>query len=290
MTIKKIIVSGAVLAALLICANASTIQEQWTHSPHARSLDDPGERASVNKTGCANCHTAQGYWEVILQNKRSTAPYKEPIGITCIACHLSDTDPALRARDVKKSCDGCHDMLVQNDEKKFSSAPQGSFVAGKGGVEFPGETYPKGPHGEIEKNCSHCHLAKFTAGSDTLVGGHTFRVISKGTESRVFNAAGCTGCHENISFEYVKKSQQEVKELLDTLAALLPQKTEKDPKKPEENPRLPRDSSLSPVEATASFNYYQVLKDGTFGVHNPPYIRKLLKDSIAALKKEKSGN
>ena len=37
------------------------------------------------------------------------------------------------------------------------------------------------------------------------------------------------------------------------------------------------------AEAKAAYNYYFVLKDGTWGVHNPKYIRALLRDSISVL-------
>jgi len=38
----------------------------------------------------------------------------------------------------------------------------------------------------------------------------------------------------------------------------------------------------------ASFKYYTVWKGGTYGVHNPIYIKKLLDDSINALKAKKA--
>ena len=42
--------------------------------------------------------------------------------------------------------------------------------------------------------------------------------------------------------------------------------------------------ALTEAQSRASFNYYFILKDGTWGIHNPVYIPKLLKDSISALK------
>ncbi|NIM14595.1 MAG: hypothetical protein GTO45_21480 [Candidatus Aminicenantes bacterium] len=35
----------------------------------------------------------------------------------------------------------------------------------------------------------------------------------------------------------------------------------------------------------ASYNYYTILRDGTYGVHNPVYIRQLLEHSIEALRR-----
>jgi hypothetical protein len=48
-------------------------------------MNEPEERERMNKTGCAHCHTAQGYWEVIIGGEESTAPYDSTDGITCDA-------------------------------------------------------------------------------------------------------------------------------------------------------------------------------------------------------------
>lgn len=288
---------------LEIQVNEPSIQDQWAHSPHAGSMNTPEEQIKMNKTGCAHCHTAQGYWEVILEGKESTAPYENPTGLDCLACHDftpdltckgchgmkidgKPTETPLRAGKVENACTGCHDILVQNDTEDFSSCPQGSLLKGKGGAEFNGKTYKTGGHSKVEKNCAGCHMAASPGGKDALeLGGHTFRVITKGKTPRVFNPNGCTPCHDNMTYEFVKNSQAKYKKLMETLRDLLPQKPKGTAKSPDQSPKFPKDPSLNKIEAMAAYNYYQVLKDGTYGVHNPVYIKKLLEDSIDALGK-----
>ncbi|MCP5108286.1 MAG: tetratricopeptide repeat protein [bacterium] len=283
-------IAAEVDVARLSFPGQSKQHEQWRHSLHAQSMSDPEERIRMNKTGCAHCHTAQGYWEVILEGKKSTAPYKDATGITCVACHPAGKDgkpngAAFRSGSVKTACTGCHDILVQNDTQDFSSCPQGSFLKGKGGAEFKGKTYKTGAHSQIEKNCAGCHMARPPKGKAAdEPGGHTFRVITKGETPRRFNPNGCTPCHDAISYGFITKSQAKYKKLMQTLQKLLPQRPNGTFKVPDQSPRLPKDPSLSKIEAMASYNYYQVLKDGTYGVHNPVYIKRLLEDSIQSLR------
>jgi formate-dependent nitrite reductase cytochrome c552 subunit len=259
----------------------SLIQKQWTVSLHAGSLDTPEESERMNQPGCAHCHTAQGYWREILEGEPSAAPYENAIGITCEACHFPDGlelgDAALRAGTARTACTGCHDILVQNDTGGFSSCLQGSMLRGEGGSEFEGRDYPAGPHGRIAERCVGCHMAPSPEGDAALkLGGHTFRVITKGEEPHLFNNAACRECHEELTLEDVRQSQAEVRELMERLAGLLPRLDSGEP-------RLPEDPTLSEKEAKAAYNYYFVQKDGTLGVHNPEYIRALLTDSISIL-------
>ena len=70
--------------------------------------------------------------------------------------------------------------------------------------------------------------------------------------------------------------------MLETLAALLPQRRNPDQPRLRE-PRYPADPSLTEVQARASWNYWLIFKDGSLGVHNPRYTRALLRNSIAEL-------
>jgi len=262
-----------------------SLHDQWANSPHAGSLDTPEEKVSLNKPGCAKCHTAEGYREVILAGKASTAPYENVTGITCAACHdmekISKDDPAIRAGNVEKSCIGCHRIL------SFDAANlQGSMVKGMGGAEFEGEKYKSSAHGMIPKNCAGCHMAESPEGDRALyLGGHTFLTAAEFEGKRELNPNACVGCHKDITMDDVAKSQAQFEELLADLENLLPKQEGENPDSDVHKPKCPKDPSLSPVEAMASFNYYFVLNDGTRGLHNPTYCKKLLEDSIAALKK-----
>lgn len=264
----------------------SVIQKQWEKSMHAGSMDTPQERERMNQPGCAHCHTAQGYWREILAGKKSKAPYENASGITCEACHdtekMSSGDAALRAGGPDKACTGCHDILVQNDDKGFSSCLQGTMLRGEGGAEFEGFAYRTATHSQVENNCVGCHMADSPAGEEQfLLGGHVFRVISKGGEPRLFNDAGCMECHIKISLAGIDKSQTEVRELMQELKRLLPKQEDGEPK-------FPEDPALSKIQSKASFNYFYILKDGTWGIHNPIYIRQLLWSSLEALEADEN--
>ena len=115
-----------------------------------------------------------------------------------------------------------------------------------------------------------------------LLGGHSFRVMTKGQEGRHLNSSACRGCHENIDMNSIEKLQLSIKGMMAELKSLLPRFL--DESSGQERPRFPLDPSLSEIQSKASFNYYFILQDGTWGIHNPVYIPKLLKDSISALK------
>lgn len=268
------------------------INSQWLASPHAQSMNTAAKQKQVNQKGCAHCHTAEGYEREILGKLPSNAPYRNATGLTCTACHFSNKNkPAggkLKAGNRQNACNGCHDSLVQNNEKEFSSCPQGSFLLGKAGLEIEGEPLPSlSPHLDEEKNCTGCHMAKAPPNISSRVGGHTFRVTSK-DENEVINPNGCTNCHE-INLTMLRNRQAYIKKLMKTLATLLPKRSGSPAKiKRGEEPKFPGDPSLSKTEANASFNYYQVLKDGSWGAHNPKYTKKLLQTSINSLTKEQN--
>jgi len=262
-----------------------SLSDQWANSPHAGSMDTPEEKVNLNKPGCAECHTAEGYQEVILAGKESTAPYENVSGITCSACHdmekISKEDPAIRAGSVERSCAGCHNILTSH-----AANQQENMIKGEGGAEFEGEKYKSSAHGMIPKNCAGCHMAESPAGARGLyLGGHTFLAVAEFEGERELNPNACTGCHKGMTMADVTESQAQFEKLLAELENLLPKQEGENPESDVHKPKGPKDPSLSPVEAKASFNYYFVLQDGTRGLHNPAYSMKLLEDSIAALKK-----
>lgn len=285
-------------AVLVILASGGTgpqesIHRQWANSPHSRSMDTPDERERMNRTGCAHCHTAEGYQEVILAGAESTAPYEIPTGLTCEACHeasrVAGEPGPLRVGAVRDACRGCHDELVANRPDYLSWCSQWGIFEGTGGMEIPGVEYAISRHSDLEKGCVSCHMASAAGGADSnRVGGHTFRVKTKRETPVAFNPGGCVSCHGSMTLDRVEASQEEVRFLLSALAALLPQKPVPDDSASTE-PRYPSDPSLDEVKARASHNYWLVQKDGSFGVHNPMYTRVLLSRSISELR-ERGGN
>jgi len=267
---------------------AQSIQQQWHASPHAGSMDTPAEQDRMNSPGCARCHTAQGFHQEILGGSESAAPYPDGDGLTCVACHMEGEAPnrvgALRADTPRDACRGCHDELVTSQPDDLSWCSQWGIFEGVGGAGGKDLEPVLSAHTQMEKGCVACHMAPTGDGLDpNLVGGHTFRVKTKGDLPPAFNSGPCLSCHKLMTADDLTTSQEQAQELLDGLAALLPQRP--DPENPQGTiPRFPADPSLNEVEARGSYNFWLVEKDGSRGVHNPGYTRALLERTIAEMK------
>jgi hypothetical protein len=85
----------------------------------------------------------------------------------------------------------------------------------------------------------------------------------------------------------VRNYQNKTKKLLETLANLLPLRPAEG-STPSNKPRSPKNPLLNELQSRASYNYYTIYKDGTFGIHNPVYSKKLLEISIEALKNQQA--
>jgi predicted CXXCH cytochrome family protein len=284
---KNQISSSLTPGVCVVCHDSdpnSTLFHEWSHSSHAFSLSTPQKRETKNQPGCSLCHVTQRYWETILNKKGEGGPYTHETGITCSTCHdphdSTGKDSLLRVGKADNVCTGCHDQIVINEGFFFMAHPNGSVVKGTAGVSITGEVIPSGKHSQVKKNCVGCHMAKPSSLHKGGIGGHTFRVLSKDKENPILNTKACLDCHKTMDLNLLKSSQEEIKKLLKTLADLLPQKENR------KKPKLPKDESLSEIQAKASFNYYVILADNTYGLHNPGYVKKLLETSIEALKTE----
>ena len=173
-----------------------------------------------------------------------------------------------------------------------------AMAAGVGGIEF-GTGYSNSVHA-TRASCTDCHMATPSG----LAGGHSF--------SSRDNYAGCniTGCHPSMSSTNAVLTV--VKEDVTTKIAELAARInaigaghdvlQKDPddglyhgnfniydessnptgywKNPANgNPAFP---VLTNKQFGAILNYQLIVRDGSHGVHNYPYIRKLLENSLTA--------
>jgi hypothetical protein len=176
---------------------------------------------------------------------------------------------------------------------------QAAMAAGVGGIEF-GTGYTNSAH--VEKaSCTDCHMAT-PAG---LAGGHSFNAAD--------NYSGCnvSGCHSSMSAASatLTEANADITARLYELASMINaigeghDILEKDPddglyhgnldiydessnptgywKNPAYgNPAFP---DLTNAQFGAILNYQLVMQDGSYGVHNYPYIKQLLENSIAAI-------
>ncbi len=300
-------------------------QIQWEASTHATG----GNFERVSSRGdnvCATCHTHEGFiermdtgdWTTVEEVTNPTPPNCR----TCHAIHDTYTEADLdvqftTAFDLQIDgttvdfgdgtlCANCHQprtpgppVVVGGGDVTITSAywgvhhgPQGGILAGAGGYEFTGLTYPTAPHihGAVATNpdgCVTCHMANPYGDQ---AGGHTMFMAYQYHGSDEPNLAGCAtaGCHANtadwetlgyLGFDY-KNFQTAV---LADLAALKTKLlavgivTADDHAVP---------GTWTEVQAGALLNYLMVLEDRSNGVHNPSvsgYVSVLLKNTIAAL-------
>jgi predicted CXXCH cytochrome family protein len=275
---------GAGVCAVCHDAGTNHIKPyQWDHSRHPYSADEPGTPEYMNRSSCSRCHTAQGYVRETINEQPSTAPYKYVEGITCSACHdphSDENDFQLRRASGADVCDDCHTERISS--RGLHHSHQSNMLYGISGYEYPNEIYPDGTHSLIPGKCIQCHMAPSPADTMiTKVGGHTFAVSSdNGTPDDstddILNDEGCKGCHGSVSITFLRYSQAKFVNLLDSLASLLP-------KDQNGNVRNHLDTLLTLTEKGGAFNYYFVLNDGSYGMHNHSYAAKLLWDSIKRL-------
>jgi hypothetical protein len=238
----------------------------------------------------------------------------EPASNLCIQCHQSRP---IVSPDLSKPNDAYTSMTQYRWGGHYGT--QGTIFAGKGKGSFEiagSEPYEntKAHNGEIavtitggtlKASCAECHMATMSAES----GGHTFLARSEGGS---INYNGCAACHytgglgqtSTVLDSKTKALQAEVTDLIKQLGAKLDAKNYLDKDPAAEfipgtgwNGYINRyDASTNPdgvptanwkptnLEAAAISNFQFVLRDKSLGIHNPTYVRALLKNTIAALK------
>ncbi len=285
-------------------------QIQWEASKHATSANF--RRGS--SSSCAACHSHEGFVDRIAAGTQSASQgFDNPSPPNCRTCHQIHTTYTsadynlttqapfdLWINDVEVDfgkgtlCAQCHQPRVPSPQPVLGGAAviitsthwgphyatQGAVVGGTGGYEITGTaTYPTTTfaHGNVATNpnvCVTCHMA--TAYGDQA-GGHTMKMIY-GTDSP--NTAGCEICHSTADdwddFDY-GNVQTDVHALLATLKTKLltlgiVSATDS-----------PVTGTWTADQAGALLNYLLTLKDHSYGVHNPTYVKALLTNSIASL-------
>lgn len=284
-------------------ANMSLKSTQYETSAHAAG----GAVARATSNSCSKCHSNEGFLETIRTGRDTTAVgVPIPTRVSCETCHSGthetfdeETDgkdykltakgpvTAMKNENVvidlgssSNLCVNCHqprtDAPVADDkgEAEVNSSrygphhgPQGNLVYGVMAYEGSGSVaYPaKGSSAHAKGGaCVMCHMGE----SEGDEGGHTFKP----------SLASCTECHTDATNFDINGVQTEVAALLDELEANLIAKG-----------LIGSDGKLVlasyPVDLTgALFNFKTVQEDRSMGIHNPAYIKALLKNSIAASK------
>lgn len=221
----------------------------------------------------------------------------------CSKCH--------QPRPITKSADGNvidYATLVSDGATNMSGVSigyrtgvhygaQGAMAAGVGGIEF-GTGYTQSAH-VANASCKSCHMATPTG----LAGGHSFNVAGN------FNGCNATGCHSTMGATNATftAATADIKNLLEDLATkinalgaghdLLALNAESEydgyfniydasanPTGYWKNPNQGNVAfpTITKAQFGAILNYQLVYRGGGKGVHNYPYMKKLLENSIAA--------
>lgn len=271
---------------------------QWSNSHHAT-----GGNFNRNTNTCAPCHTSQGFLEVLSTDSVTTAAtITDPAPINCYACHkihatyttddwnLTATDPVKFQHDGAVSnqgkanlCISCHQsrpvspwpdktnptgtVTITSYRYGPHHGPQGNLFNGTAGYEI-GTGYANSAHkSQLTNSCNTCHMG---TANGVETGGHTMG----------FNATQCSSCHSDAAALTTKiaTAQSDITNLYDSLETILLNKGHLRADK------YVTTGTYTNDEAGVIYNYVLVKEDRSLGIHNYPYIKKLLENSIAAAK------
>lgn len=294
--------------------------------PHEWDDSGHGKIWSRDSATCAPCHTGSGFVQNVIKGEELTAGSFE-LGVTqtCGTCHdphskanehqvrvagtvtktalvpdaagnHSTTVTSFTSNDLGTGaiCAQCHKLRPGRDVPGTSihHSHQSEMVLGIGGYHYPGETYASGSHKFMEGSCSNCHMASAPAGTDAVLGSHSWRMHDdNGTPDDKsddhYNTTACSACHGPLQNFDVNGASTEIEELLTVLAGMLP-KVEGDPTEVATfyNPNGGHGNGtreMTQAEVYAAWNQRFVHDDGSEGVHNFVYARKLLADALKAV-------
>jgi len=306
-------------AACLVCHNVTTknaVIAQYATSQHAAGVATA--RSTSNQ--CSVCHSHEGFLEHVVTGKDTTyAGVLRPTDIDCETCHATHNtfnftkdgpDYALRTvkpvdlmlytdhtkmidfGNTSNLCVNCHqprnsyrvpgesgEATYAINSSRFGPhhGPQSTLVEGIGGYDITGSTPIPGTksHPHRPGGCVGCHMGDFKDGT----GGHTWKPT----------LASCKSCHTTATGFDINGGMTEVEKLVTDLKNALIAKGVLDAAgaltKPGGKTISATNLLVLPVkQAGAYWNYITVVEDRSSGVHNPKYIKALLKNSIEALK------
>ena len=295
--------------------------------PHEWDKSGHGQVWTRDSASCASCHLGSGYVQSVVKGQALT-PGSFELGVTqtCATCHdphsadnphqirvagkvtlnalvpdpagnHSTTPTSFTSPDLGTGamCAQCHKLRPTRDVPGTSihQSHQSEMVFGIGGYHYPGEKYASGSHQHMKDACANCHMSKAPAGSDAVLGSHSWRMHDdNGTPDNKaddhYNTTACVTCHGPMTNFDVNGATTEIEELSKVLAGLLP-KVAGDPTEVATfyNPNGGHGNGtreMTPAEVNAAWNQRFVHDDGTHGIHNYVYARKLLADALKSIK------
>jgi len=283
---------------------------QWESSTHAT-----GGNFERNGTGCAPCHTSQGFLERMASGSHETAEaINNPNPPNCYTCHsihntYATSDWALTFKDAVtlwhpvearatidigngNLCANCHQSFIPEpmpvpggDNVTIGSpywgahhGPVGNMIAGAGGYEVEGSlNFSNSFHTTgVNNSCTTCHMS---TAYGVQAGGHNMGMTYAYHGHDVVNTAGCVSCHTDSDAlnTKIENTQTEIEGLLADLGSLLITQEVMD----ETYHAIP--GEMTADQAGGVFNFNMVREDKSTGIHNYLYTRALLTNSIESL-------
>ncbi len=299
------------------CHDAPThhsIVREYSISGHGMNMVQK-EDAGVNNASCAKCHNGTGFYLYASGKTISGAQATQPIG--CASCH--DPHSAANPYQLRKVtadtlmngfkipdagsgglCMNCHKSrrTAETYTKKWAShysphyGTQTDMLYGQNAAQFGDATITGvSTHTQLEGACTACHMSSASGKVAYMLGSHTWKMSGPDSSGTITeNVGACEGCHGPLgSFDDIKAGddydgngkvegvQTEVKGLLSRLAGLLPKDT---------TGAVSTDSAAiagNPNFLKGVYDYYYVVNDGSYGVHNAKYTFAVLTKAIGAL-------
>jgi hypothetical protein len=292
---------------------------EWRNSLHSHPVYESAFAQSptsssymTNNLGnCVRCHDGRGFVNFTDGEGTATENLTSVEALSCAVCHdphSADNPHQLRRvtadtlgngqpitlGGLGQLCMNCHKSRYDANvaSTTYSShfgphvGPQADMFLGMNAVEFGTPTSSSGHKYALQDACVDCHMY---ATPDTgkpgrdKIGGHTWAMEADGVE----NVAACQSCHGPIqSFDDIKAAydydrngkiegiQTEVKGMLARLGKMLP------PQVADSGTVL---RSFTQNQLKAAYNYFFVLNDGSYGVHNAKYAIGILQKSMDIL-------
>jgi hypothetical protein len=223
-----------------------------------------------------NAHYATG--------AETTVDFGAMAGNLCARCHQA------RRLSPVPVLDGA-DVEITSSRYGVHHGPQAQVVGGTGAFEFTGsKTISGGPnsHGNVSFNegmCATCHMGEAFG---EQAGGHTWKMTYEYHGHEVDNVAGCNTCHSDF---------EDFTEFGDTPATVLALLIELEQMLVDAGIKVAMSEDytihgISPyaVKGTyganlaAAFTNWQLFaEDRSLGLHNPPYVKAVLQNSIEAI-------
>ncbi len=222
--------------------------------------------------------------------ERPTVDYGAAAGNLCAQCHQGRPLVDRVADGILPVIDGA-DVEVTSSRFGLHHGPQAQVVGGLGAYEFEGSaTVTGGPntHGDPIDNprlCATCHMATASAWE---FGNHTWRVSFDNDGEREPNVAGCNTCHSGFEdFAEFGDVPSEITDLMIQIEQVLVDagfKREMTPGYTYHELSVQVNTGVWPANLVAAMlNWQMFAEDRSRGLHNPPYARAVLTNTLEAI-------